>query len=212
MLFRSKEMCISRESFRQCGARIELFPGVLDWFHRVNRYAEQKGVVLEHYIISSGLREMLEGSPICGHFKKIYASGFMYDTNGVAFWPALAVNYTTKTQFLFRINKGELNEWDADGINAYMALADRRISFRYMTYFGDGSTDVPCMKLVKDQGGYAIAVYRPGGSEKAVPLLHHKRVQFTAPANYSEGERLEQLAFGIIDKWAAEMALDSEAG
>ncbi len=207
-----KELRITRESFRSYGSRIELFPGVIDWFVRVNQYALQKGVQLEHYIVSSGLREMIEGTAICAHFTKIYASGFMYDAHGVANWPALAVNYTTKTQFLFRINKGELDEWDAHRINAYMAVADRRISFRYMSYFGDGSTDIPCMKLVKEQGGYAIAVYRPGAEAKVAPLLNEKRVQFTAPANYSAGERLESLAFGMIDKWAAEMALEEAAG
>jgi len=207
-----KGVKITRESFRGYGSRIEFFPGFIHWFERVNQYAKQKGVQLEHYIVSSGLREMIEGTPICRHFTKIYASGFMYDANGVADWPALAVNYTTKTQFLFRINKGELDEWDGNRINAYMAVSDRRISFRYMSYFGDGSTDIPCMRLVKEQGGYAVAVYRPGGEAKVAPLLSEKRVQFTAPADYSAGERLERLAFAMIDKWSAEMALEEAAG
>jgi len=185
---------LTRKSFISHGKNITFFPGVEAWFTRMNRYAKSKGVLLEHYIISSGLKEMIEGTAIAKYFRKIYASSFMYDQNAVACWPALAVNYTTKTQFLFRINKDHLDVWDNSKINAFTPMEERRIPFGRMIFIGDGETDVPCMRLVKDLGGYSCAVHKESrvAKKKACQLLDHGRVQLVAPADYRSGSLLDR--------------------
>lgn len=193
-----------RESdFRGFGKHIKLFPGVNEWFDRINAYARAKGVRLDHFIISSGIREMVEGTPIRKEFKKVYASAFMYEQNGVACWPALAVNYTTKTQYLFRINKGSLDVHDNSVINKFVPKADRPVPFEHMIFVGDGETDIPCMRLVKDQGGHSIAVYRPGkkgAKGHAKKLVTDGRASLIAVADYQDGSVIDKAVKAIIDK------------
>ncbi len=156
MLHEAKNSGISlrRESFARSGQNIRLYEGVREWFPRINAYAAAKRIQLHHYINSSGLREMIEGTPIARQFKKIYASSFFYDVDGVAYWPAVAVNYTNKTQFIFKINKGIESVYDSERINEFIEEEKRPVQFRHMIYFGDGTTDIPCMKkLVKQTGG-----------------------------------------------------------
>lgn len=198
---------IKREDFTNYGKKVKFFLGVEKWFERINKVGKDSGISIEHYIISSGIREMIEGTSIAKHFKKIYASSFMYDQNGVAYWPALALNYTTKTQFLFRINKNYLDEWDNSEINAYKAKEERPVPFERIIYIGDGTTDIPCMRLVKDQRGYAIAVFQPGKSRAkacAARLLADGRVSFVAPADYREGKILERQIKSVIKKILAD--------
>lgn len=150
---------------------------------------------------------MIEGTPIAREFKKIYASAFWYDQHDVAKWPGQALNFTTKTQFLFRINKGCLDEWDNVEVNKYVSEKKRSIPFKRMIYLGDGTTDIPCMKLVKSQGGYSIAVYRPntrGAKEAAERLLKEDRVDFVLPADYTCGSPLDEKVKAIIDVMVAE--------
>lgn len=194
---------ILRKDFVDAGKTVEFFPGVLEWFDRINAWGEAHGVTIEHYIISSGLKEIIEGTPIKRKFKEIYASEFLYDENGIAVWPKLAVNYTAKTQFLFRINKGVLDISQNNKLNEYVPDHARRVPFSHMIYIGDGLTDVPCMKLVKLNGGKSIAVYQPRKRKKVTPLLQDKRVDFIAEANYSEGSELESIVQEIIVKVAA---------
>ena len=123
---------LTRQYLKDMGDKIELFPGVIDWFQRINEYGKSRGVTIEHYIISSGVREIIEGSKIGKYFKQIYASEFYYDDKGHAVWPLRAINYTNKTQFLVRINKGILDPSDDYGINKKMESRDRRISKRNM--------------------------------------------------------------------------------
>lgn len=200
---RKAEVAVRKADFKTFGANIGLFPGVNDWFKRINAYAKSKGVRLEHFIISSGIREMVEGTPIYKEFKKVYASGFMFDHHGVACWPALAVNYTTKTQYLFRINKGSLDVHDNSIINTYVPKDERSVPFEHMVFVGDGETDIPCMRLVKDQGGHSIAVYNPGkhGTKaKAVQLVKEGRATLVATADYQEGSAIDLAVKAIIDK------------
>ncbi len=200
---RKAKVAVRKADFKNFGAHIELFPGVEDWFKRINTYARSKGVRLEHYIISSGIREMVEGTPIYKEFKKVYASGFMFDHNGVACWPALAVNYTTKTQYLFRINKGSLDVHDNSIINKYVPKEQRPVPFEHMVFVGDGETDIPCMRLVKDQGGHSIAVYNPGKrgeKTKAEQLVKDGRATLVATADYQEGSAINLAVKAIIDK------------
>lgn len=200
---RKARVAVRKSDFKNFGANIERFPGVKDWFKRINAHAKCNGVRLEHFIISSGIREMVEGTPIYKEFKKVYASGFMFDHNGVACWPALAVNYTTKTQYLFRINKGSLDVHDNSVINKYVPNDKRPVPFEHMVFVGDGETDIPCMRLVKDQGGHSIAVYnsgKRGAKTKAEQLVNDGRATLVANADYQEGSTIDSAVKAIIDK------------
>lgn len=191
------------DAFVRSGKNIELYEGVKEWFGRINAYAAKKGIRLEHYINSSGIREMIEGTPIAGEFKKIYACSFLYDVDGVAYWPAVAVNYTNKTQFIFKINKGIESVFESKLINKYVAEEERPVQFRHMIYFGDGTTDIPCMKLVKQQGGHSIAVYNPLSQEKRLEmeqLIKDNRVSYVCPADYREGREIDTLVRTIMEK------------
>jgi len=192
----------TRKAFKEYGETVQLFPGVENWFDRMKTYGKDHNVIVEHYIVSSGLREMIQGTAIGRKFKKIYACSFIYDNNNVAKWPAVAVNYTTKTQFLFRINKGIEDDNDHTAVNTHVLEQDRRIPFSRIIYIGDGLTDIPCMKLVKDKGGCSIAVYDPNGKRKkkteAKGLLKEGRVNFVANADYTENAHLDQIVKAVI--------------
>lgn len=209
---RKREIRITKEKFNDLGKAIEFFPGVLTWFKRMNEYADSLGLQLEHYIVSSGVKEIIEGTPIKEEFKKIYACEFMYDYNDLVAWPKVAVNYTGKTQFLFRINKGVLDltpHSDAE-LNRYTPSEERRIPFRNMVYIGDGITDVPCMKLVKVNGGQSIAVYNPEkGKDTVKNLVKDNRVNFISKADYSEHSEMDIIVKAILDKMAAVEAMRS---
>lgn len=198
-----KKISIRKTDFQKYGKGIKLFSGVENWFDRIDAYGKTKGVRVEHFIISSGLREMLEGTSIYKKFKKIYASGFVFDHHGIAKWPAVAMNFTTKTQYLFRINKGSLDVHDNEVINKYVPQSERAIPFTNMIFIGDGDTDIPCMRLVKDQGGHSIAVYNPAkrdAKKKALQLVADGRANLIAPATYESGETIDQAVRAIIDK------------
>ena len=193
---------VTRDSLRALGKSVKLFNGVATWFKRVNEYANSRGLTPEHYIISSGLKEIIEGTTIAHEFKEIYAASFCYNEKGIPFWPAMAVNYTSKTQFLFRINKGILDTNENKTINEYMPEDLRRVPFRNMIYVGDGMTDVPSMKLTKVNGGHSIAVYQEEKSG-ADRMLLDGRVDYVVKADYSKGSEMEKTVFEIIDQIAA---------
>ncbi len=197
-----KSLPFTRADLVDKGRGIVFFPGVEGWFRRINDYGETLGVQVEHYIISSGLREIIEGSSISGEFKEIYASEFYYDENGVPVWPKLAVNFTAKTQFVYRINKGVLDVSDDKTLNDSMPDDSKRIPFTNMVYMGDGLSDVPCMKMMRAYGGQAIAVYQEGNRQGVEDLLVKGRVDFIFPADYSEGTALDATVKHIIQKMA----------
>lgn len=208
-----KRLRTTKSAFRAYGKSIELYPGVDTWFDRIDAYGKQHGVKIEHYIVSSGLKEMIEGTKIARNFAAIYACSFLYDHNDVAEWPALAINYTTKTQFLFRINKGIKDVSDDVTINQYVPPEERPVPFSRMIYVGDGETDIPCMKLVKEQGGYSIAVFNPKKPAKkkiSEKLKRENRVNFCIPADYSVGSKIETMVETIIDKMASDYKLQIE--
>ena len=194
---------LRREDFIRFGASIELYDGVLDWFKNINAYGKSQGVKVEHYINSSGLASMIEGTPIANEFKRIFACSFLYNEDGDAVWPGVAVDYTAKTQFLFKINKGILSVRDNKKVNASQDEDNKRIPFPNMIYMGDGETDVPCMKIVKMFGGHSIAVYDPSNKKKtnvAKKLLRQQRVNFITPTNYTKDSRTYKIVCSIIDK------------
>lgn len=198
-----KGIKLRRKDFQRFGSKIELFPGVREWFRLVNEYGKSQGVVIEHYINSSGLVEMIEGTPIAKEFKRIFACSFLYNDAGEAEWPGVAVDYTAKTQFLFKINKGILSMRDNKLVNESQAEDKKRIPWSNMIYFGDGDTDVPCMKIVKMFGGNPIAVYNPANPAKkatAQKLLRQDRVNFISPTDYTAEGKTFQIVKGIIDR------------
>lgn len=192
------KMLLNRTEFNRLGSSVKLFEGVKTWFQRVNTHGEKLGVQVEHYIISSGLKEIIEGTPIAREFKMIYAAEFCYDDKNVPVWPAMAVNYTSKTQFLFRINKGVLDVTEHTGLNEFTPDNKRRVPFRNMIYIGDGLTDVPCMKLVKVNGGHSIAVFQ-NDDQTACSMIKQGRVDYIAPADYTKNSKMEQLVFSILE-------------
>jgi len=209
---REAEVPIRREDFRKYGRSVKLFKGVKAWFQLISAYGHDNRLKLEHYIISSGIKEMIAGTSIACEFARIYASSFKYDANGVAEWPALALNFTTKTQYLFRINKGALEVYDDKRINRFVPMEDRPIPFENMIFIGDGETDIPCFSLVKSLGGHSIAVYRPrskGARAKAEKLIEDGRVNFVARADYSVGADLDRIVEAVLDKVAADSKLIS---
>ena len=190
---------LTKEKFAEYGKKIKFYNGVETWFERINEYGKELGVNVEHYIVSSGIKEMLEGTPIAKYFKKIYACSFIYNDNGEAIWPAISVNYTNKTQFLYRINKGCLDETD-DSINEFIDHESRIVPFENMIYIGDSDTDIPCMRLVNKSGGKAIGVYQKDSPKKAYlkDLLAKNKINYIAETDYSKGKMLEIIVKEII--------------
>lgn len=206
-------MVFNKNTLAEYGAKVKLFNGVEEWFERIREYGSQKNVIVEHYIISSGLKEMIEGTKPAkeGAFTKIYASSFYYSERGVAKWPAQVVNYTNKTQFLFRIEKGVLDINDP-GVNDYFQPDKIRVPFRNMVYIGDSDTDIPCMKLVNSYGGYSIGVYNPDSKDKTkvYKMIKDNRIKLFAPADYSEGSEIDDLVKKIIDRTSANEKIENK--
>lgn len=202
---------LDRKTLEDYGAEVQLFSGVNDWFKRIRDYGLKRGVLVEHYIISSGIKEMIEGTEIAknGEFEKIYASSFYFDDKGIARWPAQVVNYTNKTQFLFRIQKGTLDINDP-GINDYFPPDKIRVPFRNIIYIGDSDTDIPCMKLVNTFGGFSVGVYNPDYSkEKVYRMIKDNRIKYFAPADYRENKELDLIIKNIIERTVFNEKLES---
>ncbi|MDU2208213.1 MAG: HAD family hydrolase [Veillonella sp.] len=204
---------LTKEVLADYGSKVALYNGVSTWFERIRQYGLKQGVQIEHYIISSGLKEMIEGTEMAknGAFKKIYASAFMFDDKGVAVWPAQAINYTNKTQFLFRIQKGVLDINDP-GVNDYIRPEEQRVPFRNMIYIGDSDTDIPCMSLVNVNGGHSIGVYDPDSKnkDKVYKMMQHHRIRYYASADYTDGSDLDTVVKQIIQKTSAYEALEQQ--
>jgi len=210
MLAKAKQnsLEVSKKNLRAYGKSSQLFAGLKDnaWFERINDFGKKRNLKIEHYIISSGTQEMIEGSLIADQFEKIFASRYMYDENDNAIWPSLAINYTTKTQFLFRINKGIKNVWDNQEINKFMPEKERPIPFSRMIFVGDGDTDIPAMKMTSHYGGHSIAAYDPNPDKRSLDKIHSlisdDRVNFVAPADYSENTQMDIIMKGILGRIA----------
>ena len=198
---KSANISVRKKDLAARSSEIEFFPGVEDWFDRINAYGKSKGVSVEHYVISSGNSEIIEGTRIACRFSRIYASRFLY-VDGVAVWPAVAINFTTKTQYLFRINKGAHDLNDSSAINRYVPQSERPVPFQNMVYIGDGETDVPCFRLVKDLGGLSIAVYPEGGREHAERYRQEGRVNCVFPADYTENGELDNAVKSYVNQVA----------
>lgn len=205
------KVLFTRDKLEEYGSKVELFPGVEEWFERINNYGSTKDVIIEHYIISSGLREMIEGTSVAKKnvFEKIYASSFYYNDKNVAIWPAQVINYTNKTQFLFRIEKGVLDINDS-GVNDYFPPEKIRVPFHNMIYIGDSDTDIPCMKLVTSRGGHSICVYSDEKKkDKVYKMMRDGRIRYFTEADYRENSELDILVKHIIDQTATNEVLEN---
>lgn len=199
VMARDRGISLTREFLYQQGRNMKYFDGVLTWFDRINAYGESKGIKIEHYLISSGTKEIIEGSEIAKHFKAIFGCEFYFDPKTkLPVWPKLAINYTAKTQFYFRITKGILDTTEDTALNR--KLESHRIPHRNIIYIGDGMTDVPVMLLVKQNGGHSIAVYPKGERDKVEYLYTDGRVNFVARADYTEKSDINSIVRLIVDQ------------
>jgi len=210
----SNKTHLNRNTLRELASDIKYYPGVETWFDRINSYVHEKSdgkIKVRHYIISAGLGEILEGISIKDRFERIYASQYYFDHHEAARFPTIVVNDTTKTQYLFRINKGR--EQPSETINEYMPESMRPIPFQHMLYVGDGLTDVPSMTVVKKYGGFAVAVHKPRNEmsfEVCRNLVDANRIDFYAPADYRSGRKLEKRVHKILDLIVARIRLEQE--
>lgn len=206
-----KNVKLDREQFRKHGEEVKFFQGVETWFDRIDEFvasiSADEPIIVEHYIISAGLREMIEGCSISNKFREIYACEFSYDEYGHPDWPSRIVSDTSKTQYLFRINKGVLDV--NESINSHMPLEQRRIPFSNMIYFGDGDTDVPSMAVVMANGGHAVAVHHPDEEDhkKCLDLKVAKRIDYFCPADYRNGSELDDLVKKTLSVIVARVGL-----
>ena len=197
---KKKGITLTREFLQDCGKDILFYPGVTTWFDRINKFGEENGVEIEHYLVSSGTKEIVEGCEICKAFKEIYGCEFYYDETGEAVWPKMAINYTQKTQYFFRVAKGATNATDDSGVNQKTEI--HRIPYENIIYLGDGMTDIACMTLVKKNQGNSIAIYPEEESHKVKQIYNDDRVNFICSADYREGSDLDKVIKLIIRKVA----------
>ncbi|HYD86564.1 MAG TPA: HAD family hydrolase [Vitreimonas sp.] len=215
MIERSRALgrIVTRDMLRRHGCEPSYFDGVESWFARIDSFAADQGLELDHYVVSSGIEEMIEGCSIYPHFSRVFASRFIYNEKGEAVWPAVAVNYTNKTQFLFRINKGIQNVWDTQAINRWMRAEERPLPFDRMIFIGDGDTDIPSMKMVTEQGGTAVAVLDPDRWNDPLKVSHihmliaEDRVNYVAPADYLPSSQLDVIVKGALQRIALRAGL-----
>lgn len=193
------KIVLNRENLAAYGSSIELYPGVTEWFDRINAYGRLHGITVEHYILSSGLREMIDGTSIRKHFRAVFASSYYYNDRGEPKWPAQVINYTNKTQFLFRIEK-DILDVNSMEVNKHYEEGEVRVPFRNIVYMGDSRTDIPCMKLVNSMGGHSIGIYENGQKKEVYDLVKDQRIRYFAEADYREGSRLDTLLKAIIEK------------
>ncbi len=204
---RQKGITLKRQDIVNLGSDIEFFEGVETFFQRMTDYAKTKGLELKHYIISSGLKEIIEGTKIAHNFERIFASQFAYDENDIPFWPSQAVNYTTKTQYIYRVRKNAMDDlYNARSVNEYIECKDDLVPYSNFVYFGDGETDIPCMRTVSKKGGNSVCVYAPDDMEKykeCRKLYLEHRADYLAPADYREGTELDKICKTLLDKIAS---------
>ncbi|MBR4124395.1 MAG: haloacid dehalogenase-like hydrolase [Clostridia bacterium] len=204
---KEKGIPLTKEYLYKCGKNVKYFKGLDTWFDRINEFGRKNDVEVEHYVISSGTREIIEGTTIAKYFKEIFACYFIYE-NGEAVWPALAINYTNKTQFIYRINKGILDIRDTR-VNDEMPHSERPIPFSNIIYVGDSQTDIPSMRLVYNKGGTSIGLYQKNSKNEGFlrSILQKERISYVAEADYSENGEFDTIVKGLIKKTMYEKRL-----
>ena len=202
---KEKGIKMTKEYLRECGKAIKFYPGVTTWFKRINEYANEKGITVEHYLVSSGTKEIVEGCSIYNEFKQVYGCEFLYDENGEACWPKMAINFTQKTQFFFRVAKGAIKATDDAGVNE--KSNEHRVEYRNIIYVGDGMTDIPSMTLVKKNGGHSIAIHPKDDREVVQQIYDDNRCDFIVEADYSMNGEMDKVVKMLIDLASAQEKL-----
>ena len=192
---------ISRENFIKYGKELELFPGVNDWFKRIKNFGKEKNVDVEHYIISSGLTNMIEGCSFVNELNRVYACEYIFK-NGRGLWPKLSVNYSNKVQFLYRIHKGAFEVNDQEGVNEKKYFGDHiHVPFENMIFFGDGETDVPTFNVLNKNNGKSICIYEDKNQKSidiAKKLFSDGRIHHLVKNDYQENSEVDVLVKEII--------------
>lgn len=194
---KEKGIKLTKKYLRECGKKIKFFPGVSTWFKRINDFAMEKGVVVEHYLVSSGTKEIVEGCSIYDEFKQVYGCEYLYDENGEACWPKMAINFTQKTQFFFRVAKGAIIATDDVGVN--VKTFGLRVPYRNIIYVGDGMTDIPSMTLVKKNGGHSIAVHPKDDKNIVKQIYQDDRCDFLVEADYTANSEMDKVVKMLIE-------------
>lgn len=190
---------LTKKYLNDCGKNVKFFPGVEDWFKRIKEYGRTKNIKIEHYLCSSGNLEIIQGSSIYKEFKKAFGCEFLFDDKTKeAIWPKNVINYTQKTQYIFRISKGAYDLTDDDTVNK--KTTNRRILYKNMIYIGDGLTDIPSMVLLNQQGGSSIAVSRGLSNQVITTLLKDKRCNYICPPDYRENKPIDRVVKKLIDR------------
>lgn len=205
---KQKNISIDQQTLMSHGKSIEFFEGVEQWFDRINCYGKELGLNIEHYVISSGMKEIIEGSSIAKYFKKIFACSYCYDENGIPYWPKQAVNYTNKTQYIYRIRKNEMDDLNNSASVNDLVDEGKKLPYRHMVYLGDGMTDIPCMKLIKSKGGFSVCVFNPElqkAKNTAKKIFGDGRVNFIAPADYRDNSKLDTMIKSLLKILANEV-------
>ena len=202
---KEKGIKLTKEYLNECGKAIKFFPGVTTWFKRINDYAAERGIQVEHYLVSSGTKEIVEGCSIYNEFKQVYGCEFLYDENGEACWPKMAINFTQNTQFFFRIAKGAIKATDDAGVNE--KTPDHRVEYKNIIYVGDGMTDIPSMTLVKKNGGHSIAIHPKDDREVVQQIYDDNRCDFIVEADYSANGEMDKVVKMLIDLISAQEKL-----
>jgi len=206
---KKRNIPLTKEFLFSLGKSVKFFPGLTTWFDRMNQFGEQQGVSVEHYVITSGTKEIIEGTSIAKSFKAIFGCEFLFDEKTKeAIWPKIAINYTMKTQYFFRIAKGILNQSEDDKVNE--RTKEKRIRYRNIIYIGDGLTDVPAMVLAKENGGKSIGVYAKDDIRKANALVDDDRVNFICEADYTQNSMLDKVVKLTIQQMAITEVLNNK--
>ena len=208
-----KNIKMDSQTLMEYGKTIDFFDGVQNWFERINSYGKSLGLEIEHYIISSGMTDIIKGSSIAKYFKKIFACSYCYDKEGKPYWPKQAVNYTNKTQYIYRIRKNQLDDLNnSSAVNDYVD-EQKKLPYKHMIYLGDGQTDIPCMKLIKSKGGFSVCVYNPQSThakKTAEKIYFDGRVNFVAPADYSAQSQLDTMIKSLLNVIANQVFIEKQ--
>ena len=193
---RSAGLKVNAETFKKYGRELKLFKGVNEWFSRIKQFGKLHNIEIQHFIISSGLADVIKGCTFIKDINLVYASSYIYD-DGKGVWPKLSVNYSNKVQFLYRINKGTFDVFDQVGVNAKKDSNDSvNIPFENFIFFGDGETDVPCFSVNQKNAGKNICIYEKGNEKSfdiGKKLYSEGRVHYLLDGDYSENSEIDKL-------------------
>ncbi len=199
---------LSNKILRECGKELEFYPGLPEFFPKIKKLIEDDpkyrnaGIRLEHYVVSTGFAETIRGSAIAPYLDGIFGCEFIEEpaqpgylesegspAEGEISQVAIALDNTSKTRYLFEINKGSNKFPDTIDVNSQIDQNNRRIPFANMIYIADGPSDVPAFSILNQHGGTTYAIY-PAKDRVAMrqvdALRRDHRIQMYGEADYTE--------------------------